>query len=91
MSQPVYEGGNKTNMTSTTTVTPVSGNNAILVGIFVAQATSTPTLKVADSSATIANTFTPVAGTFYPMPCSLSGAVTVTISGTVDCTMFWTN
>lgn len=91
MSQPVYEGGSKTNMTSTTTVTPLSGNNVNLVGVFVSQASATPTVKVADTAGTIANTFTPIAGTFYPLPCVLSGAWTVTISGTVDLTVFWSS
>lgn len=91
MSQPVYEGGSKTNMTSTTTVTPLVGNNCNLVGVFVSQASSTPTVKVADTAGTIANTFTPIAGTFYPLPCTLSGAWTVTIGGTVDLTVFWSS
>ena len=83
---PVSESQNYTNLTATTTVR--SGNGAIL-GIFVASASATPTIKVADGAATIVNTFTPIAGTFYPIPARFSTSLVVTISGTVDCTVFW--
>jgi hypothetical protein len=33
------------------------------------------------------NTFTPIGGTFYPMPFACSTGIFVTISGTVDCTV----
>jgi hypothetical protein len=35
------------------------------------------------------NTFTPVGATFYPMPGRFNTSLVVTISGTVDCTVFW--
>lgn len=93
MGTPVYESGNRLNFTATSTITPSTsalvGNH--LLGIFVAQASATPTLKVADTAGTIANTFTPIAGTFYPLPCDFSGTLTLTVSGTVDATVFWTN
>ena len=93
MSQPVYEGGSKKNFTATGTIAPSAAQDSTgnLVGVFVSQASATPTLKLADASTTIANTFTPVAGTFYPLPCTFNGTLTVTISGTVDCTVFWSN
>ena len=80
----VQEGASRTNMTSTTTLTLATN----LIGIFVASASSTPTIKVADSLGTIANTFTPTGAQYYPMPTSVDTCV-VTISGTVDCTAFW--
>jgi hypothetical protein len=43
---------------------------------------------VADGKGTIANTFTPEAGRYYPMPTYFEGTLTVTISGTVDATIF---
>jgi hypothetical protein len=90
----VYEGSMRKNITSTN-ATIIAPNGAIaagglaLLGIFVSQASSTPTLKVADTAGTIANTFTPVAGTFYPLPCQISGTLTATLSGTVDATIFY--
>jgi hypothetical protein len=84
---PVSESQNFKNITSTTTV--YTGTGGIL-GIFVASASSTPTIKVSDGSSTMVNTFTPVAATFYPMPGCFNTSLVVTISGTVDCTVFWT-
>ena len=87
----VYEGSQCLNITSTnaTISAPTGAGGTYLLGIFVAQASATPTLKVADTGGTIANTFTPAAGTFYPMPCGIRGTLTVTISGTVDATIFY--
>ena len=87
----VYEGSQRKNLTATdsTIICPTSGGGLALLGVFVSQASSTPTLKLADTLGTIANTFTPAAGTFYPLPCQLNGTLTVTISGTVDCTVFY--
>ncbi len=91
----VYEGSMRKNITSTdaTIIVPnasaVGAGGLFLLGIFVAQASATPTIKLADTGGTIANTFTPSAGTFYPLPCQLSGTLTVTISGTVDATVFY--
>lgn len=62
-----------------------------LMGIFVAQASGTPTITVYDGSSAsgtvLVNTFTPVAGTFYPMPFLFSVGCFVAITGTVDCTV----
>lgn len=87
----VYEGSQRLNITSTnaTLIAPTAGGGLFLLGILVAQASSSPTLKVADTAGTIMNTITPVAGQFYPMPCQISGTLTATISGTVDCTIFY--
>ena len=72
MSLRVSQSQNYKNITSTTTVTTNPGG---CYGIFVASASSTPTLKVTDGATTIVNTFTP--------------NLTVTVGGTVDCTVFW--
>lgn len=87
----VYEGSLRKNITSTnaTIICPTGGGGLFLLGVFVSQASATPTLKLADTGGTIANTFTPSAGVFYPLPCQLSGTLTVTISGTVDATIFY--
>lgn len=64
-----------------------------LAGIFVASASATPTIKVWDQTTAatpiVVNTFTPLAGSFYPMPCALVNGLFITIGGTVDCTVFW--
>lgn len=84
----VSEAGNATNLSASAQILAGKG---YLLGIFVASASSSPTIKVWDSlSATggiLANTFTPVAGTFYPMPFIVGTGIYVTISGTVDCTV----
>lgn len=83
----VSESQNYKNITATTTVYTGTGG---LLGIFVASASSTPTVKVSDGAGTLVNTFTPVAATFYPMPGRFNTSLVVTIGGTVDCTVFWT-
>jgi hypothetical protein len=85
MAQKVYEVGDKKNITATN----AELSDVDLMGVFVSQATATPTIKVADAKGTIANTFTPIPGTYYPLPCRTVGTMTVTISGTVDCTIFY--
>jgi hypothetical protein len=85
---PVTESQNFKNITSTTTVfTGIGG----ILGIFVATAATTPTIKVQDGATTIVNTFTPVSGVFYPIPAKFATSLVVTISGAVDCTVFWQN
>lgn len=65
-----------------------------LKGIFVASASATPTIKLWDNTAasttTLVNTFTPVAGTMYLFPdVEFITGLYITISGTVDCTVFY--
>lgn len=82
----VNESQNYTNMTGTTTVFTGNGN---LLGIFVASASGSPTIKVSDGAGTVVNTFTPVAATWYPMPFRFNTSLIVTIGATVDCTASW--
>lgn len=88
MSNPVNESGIPTNLSASALVFT---GPCRLLGIFVASASSTPTIKVwnntAASGAVLVNTFTPLPGTFYPMPFACSTGIYVTISGTVDCTV----
>lgn len=64
-----------------------------LGGIFVTAASVTPTIKIYDSPDTsgnvVVNTFTPVAGTWYPLPFNLNVGCNVVIGGTVACTVAW--
>lgn len=72
------------------TATNTALKDISLLGIFVASASGGPTIKVADANrGTIANTFTPASATWYRIPVILHGTVTVTIGGTVDCTLFY--
>lgn len=65
----------------------------VLGGIFVSTASSTPTITVYDgltsAGTKIIDTFIPVAATYYPMPAGYLTGLTVVISGTVSCTVFW--
>lgn len=83
---PVTESQNYKNITATTTIYTGTGG---MLGIFVSSASSTPTIRVTDGANTIVNTFTPFAATFYAIPARFNTNLTVTIGGTVDCTVFW--
>ncbi|HDR9497601.1 TPA: hypothetical protein QDC06_000803 [Burkholderia cepacia] len=70
----------------------VCANDGILGGIFVSSASGTPTITVYDDQATgtttkIVDTFTPVAGTWYPLPFAFSKGLNVVIGGTVSATV----
>ena len=86
MSIPVTSAQNAKNITATTTVYTGTGG---LFGIFVASASSTPTIKVSDDSTTMVNTFTPAAATFYSLPGRFGTSLVVTVTGTLDATVFW--
>jgi hypothetical protein len=79
------------NLTASALVKPSTGK---ITGIFVAAASATPTIKVWDSltaaTPVLVNTFTPVAATYYPFPdVQFTRGLFITISGTVDCTVFY--
>jgi hypothetical protein len=86
MSNPVTEAQNYRNITSTTTI--YTGTGGIL-GIFVASCSGGPSIKVTDGVNTIVDTFVPSAATWYAMPGRFNTGLTVTIGGTVNCTVFW--
>ena len=85
----VTETAGYSNITASAAVRSGRGR---LLGIFVASASATPTIKVWDntaaSGAVIVNTFVPIGGVFYPIPARFATGCYVTISGTVDCTVF---
>lgn len=82
----VSEAQNGTNITSTTTIYTGDGN---CLGVWVSSASGSPTLKFADGTTTKANTFTPVAATWYPIPFRFSTSLIVTVGGTLDCMVSW--
>lgn len=84
MTQQVVDvASRRLNLTATATI----AGSGEMMGIWVSSASATPTIKVADSKGTLANTFTPVAATWYRLPFKFINGLTVTISGTVDCTV----
>jgi hypothetical protein len=87
----VAEAGNFTRATASA---QIMSQSCSLMGIFVAAASATPTIQVWDSLSASGriciNTFTPAPSTFYPMPAAMGTGIFITISGTVDCTVFYT-
>ena len=90
MSGYVFAGGGyKANFSATANI---SARPVQLLGIFVCAASATPTITVYDSATTTTTTpiltvFTPIAGTWYPVPVSTTNGLYVVISGTVNCTV----
>ena len=81
--------GDPNNISASANVMPRSG---YVTGIWVSSASSSPTIAVYDSATTttatiLANTFTPVAASWYPIPFRVAAGVYVVIGGTVDCTV----
>jgi len=90
MPQIVFESAQRLNITATdTSLVSSQARQLCLLGVFVSQ-TSSGTLKLADSlGGIILNTFSPTAGTFYPVPCEIQGQLTATVGGTLDATIFY--
>ncbi len=77
------------NLSASANVMPRAG---MVTGVWVSSASATPTIAIYDSATTttstiIANTFTPIGGTYYPIPFAVANGVYVVIGGTVDCTV----
>jgi hypothetical protein len=89
MSNLVQETGAYTNISGSALIHTGRGH---LLGIFVAQASASPTIKVWDAVSAavpiLINEFIPSAAVFYPMPANYGTGIYVTIGGTVDCTVF---
>lgn len=80
-----------THITADTAIKSVAGK---LKGIFVSAASNTPTIKLWDNTSAATNilieTFTPVAGTYYPFPdVEFSTGLYADVGGTVAITVFW--
>ena len=89
MSDPVIESFGYQAITASTIV---STNRTRLAGIFVSTASTSPTIAVFDSATaattvTMVAAFTPVAGTFYPMPFLAKNGIYVQLVGTISCTV----
>lgn len=82
--QPIHFGDLFHNFTGTNTLTGPVRVSSILVAT-----TSAGTIKVANAAGTIVNTITVAAGTSYPMPFYSATDVTITVTGTIDATVFY--
>lgn len=92
MTNKRYEAAGKLHLTSSDSTSVKSDNTGqkkYLLGVFVSQASNTPTLAISDDFSPIMAQLTPVAGTFYRLPCVIDGQLAVAIGGTVDCTVFF--
>ena len=74
-----------------TTSQQVKGAEGDLIGIFIDSASASPTIKLWDSGTAAGNvlvqTFTPIAGTWYPLPFHFLTGLFITIVGTVGYTI----
>lgn len=90
MPTPVIENGAFKVLTASTVVRTGPFQ---LLGLFVSAASATPTVEVLNAvtsgTATCITVFTPIAGTWYPMPVSGGTGLTVLIGGTVAATLSW--
>lgn len=90
MAQPVIENGAFKLLIASTVVRTGPFQ---LLGLFVSAASATPTVEVLNAvtsgTATCISVFTPIAGTWYPMPVSGGSGITVLIGGTVAATLSW--
>lgn len=86
--QEVIESASYLNLSATANVCP---GTCGLMGIWVSSTTG-GTITVYDSATTttttlMANTFSPSAATFYPLPFVANNGVYVVLGGTIDCTV----
>jgi len=91
MSGTTQVAGGYKQISASGNVSPIPCN---LVGIFVSNAASTPTITLYDDAGTgtgttVATVFIPVNATWYSIPASLSKGLNVVISGTVSCTVVY--
>lgn len=74
------------NITGTTTI---KGDRLQVVGLLVASSAA-GTIKITDGDgATVVNTMSVAAATYYKIPVKLKGDVTITVGGTLDATLFY--
>jgi len=90
MSQYVIEGGTPTRFAASAIICTVP---ASLLGLFISNASSSPTLEVQNAdtsgSGTVVGSFVPVSGSFYAMPMSMSAGITLVCTGSVSGAAIW--
>lgn len=90
MAQVQVSGGYK-QLSATANCSP---NPCNMLGVFCSSASGTPSVTIYDSATTttttkIVDTFTPVAGTWYPFPAACSNGLYVVIAATTSITVFY--
>lgn len=84
MGSQVTESGAPVKFTTSSVLRTGATN---LLGLFVSSCSATPTIEVLNAvtsgTGTAFSVFTPVAGTFYPMPASFPAGLTILTSGSV--------
>jgi hypothetical protein len=74
--------------------TLLHSGEGFLTGIFVSAASSSPSIKIWDNTSAagsiLVDTFTPFAGSWYPLPFHYQTGLYITISGTVSATVSFT-
>ena len=69
----------------------LKGGEGYLAGIFVSSASSSPTFKIWDNTsaagAILVDTFTPIAGSWYPLPFHFTTGCYITVGGTLSATV----
>jgi WD40 repeat protein len=88
-----YRSLNSGTYTEVTSSSLIKTGGGQLLGIFVASASNTPTIKLWDNTSgattVLVNTFTPTAAAFYSIPVKFQTGLYITIGGTVDCTVIY--
>ena len=86
MANPVTEAGSATAFTATTTI---AQSGIKLLGIFVSSATGA-TIALSDGATSKVAAFSPISGTFYPLPFECGTSLVITVTGTLAATAFYT-
>lgn len=84
--QQVFNSGDRGLNITATNATLTGGGQ--LIGVFVSSTTG-GTLKFADDTGTLVNTFTVAAATFYQLPTEWTGTLTITVANTLDACVFY--
>jgi len=90
MSGHVNESGSGIRYTTSTVLKTGASN---LLGIWVSNASSSPTIEVLNAvtsgTGTLVGQFTPIAGTFYPLPIAFPVGLTLLCGGSCSGTMIF--
>ena len=90
MSRDVIESGNFTNTTQAASPLTVTGARR-LIGVL-CNSTTSGTFAITDSSLNVVTgTITPAAGSFTRIPAALASDPIITMTNTINITLFWGN
>ena len=75
---------------STATTTSLLTTPGDILGVFVAS-TSSGTIAVLDGTTTIVGAFSPTAPNWYALPFAINTSLSIVTTGTIDCTIAYSN